>query len=223
MLLQEPDVYDYEGDWTPPTVTCERLACPHLGDREIAFLFRPESYSDWRRDLSNVIGQRPRCILFGLPERHDNLTLDDLRQWVCDAQMRAPEIPIFLHQPGAACPCGERAACLHCPQTAARLLQEQITDWTERGIPSFDQLKSMFPTLTSVQQNVLAHWALSASKKNPNHAITLKELADNFKVTPRTIERWRDHARTLHPELMHRLETYRALRARKTGRYSMRE
>ncbi len=222
MFLEEPDMYEVEEKWRSPVVTREKLACPYLSEHEVAFLLRPESYSDWRRDLQAIVELRPRCILFDLPKRAENLTRDDLRQWVREAQMRAYEVPVFLCRPTATLPCGVTAACLHCHQAGARILQEQINDWTERGIPSFDQIKALFPSFSDEKKTAIARWATSASTKKPHLPITFKELAKDFGVSDRTVERWRDEARELNPRLMQQLEAYRNHRAQKNGRYEVR-
>ncbi len=221
MNLSEPDIYEYEPPWELETPTCEPLQCPYLGEREVAFTLKPQRYRDWRRDLITLAPQRPRCVLFALPDPCENLTLADLRAWVREAQQRYGDIPIFLQQVDEELPCGHKAACLNCHQAAARLLQEQMIDWAEREYLTEERIRDKFPTLSERARSVLACWGLhhSAHRKG---AITEGEIAKRFGITDRTVQRYLQKARELEPRLMAQLEDIRSARLHKTGTYIVR-
>ncbi len=204
-----------EESWEVKRPTHEALACPYVSETECAFRLRPESRSDWRRDLETLRGQQPRCLLFQLPNDAENLSTGDLRQWVQEAQRWLAEVPIFLAQEGKRFPCGEQAACLQCPQAAARLLREQTAAWTEREIPISTQIQQKFPQLSEAKRAMLAAWALEPSETHKNLPISLTELTKRYRVGRTTLWRWLQEAREAEPEIMRRLEAYRDLRARK--------
>ncbi len=210
-----------EEPWRPGGERVAPQECPHVARRECAFRLTPEVKSDWWWEVQRLRVQRPRCILLALPAQAVNLTVADLRLWVAEAQALVPEIPVFMAQEGCRFPCGERAACLQCPQSAARLLQEQSADWAEREVPIAAQLHEKFPQLNERKRAVVVTWALEPSTTNANLPITVTEIGKRLKVNRSTIWRWLQEAMEAEPELMRRLETFRERRLRKTGAYQV--
>ncbi len=211
-----------EETWRLPVEVVFPLECPQMGERERGFTLRPENRRDWLRELPRLAQERPRCILFDLPREPVNLTLNDLRVWAREAQMHVPEIPVFLAERGAGLPCGRQAQCLHCHQAAARLLQEQISDWTEREVPTTTKIRQAFPQLDEAKQAVIAAWALEPSAKNRKQPIMVSELAARANVSPRSIRRWLLEAMEQNPGIMRRLEAYRELRLQEAKAYQVR-
>ncbi len=218
----EPFMVVREEFWLPAEPVTVPQPCPYVTTRACAFRVRPPNRHDWVRALRTLLPQRPRCILFDLPEAPINLTVEDLRLWTDEAQTLSPEVPIVLAQAGCKLPCGERAACLQCPQAAARLLQEQTADWTEREVPIAAQLRQKFPQLSEAKRALIAMWALEPSDKASHLPVQINEIAARFKVSRHTIQRWLREAKHIEPVLMQRLEAFRERRLRKTSAYVVR-
>jgi hypothetical protein len=198
---EEGEPYVIDAPPIPPPAPPQPCRCARMSTGSNPLCFAPHSIVDMGR-LALQVKDNPRvpCILLKVSQLFQQFSPkmllkieSDIADWA-DHAAKLSKKTVTFYTPHAKFPCGDKPCCLDNPKT---VVQEELENYKSILGLSYKidtAVKNAYPTYSSRYISVLIAWFTYDKPESTDHCIIDKDVADIFKISPRTVRRIREQA-----------------------------